>query len=470
MMTRRSFLASTVAARAVGAADARRMHAGAATANITPALGCSLAGSMTNHIGLEVHDELHVKAVVLDNGQARVAIATVDSCVIPRTVFDPAKKLIAQHTGIPPSHLLLSATHTHSAPAAAHLFQSLPDPKYVEFLTTRIADCVRLAAGRLEPAQIAWGVGKEPRLLFNRRFLMKPGTVLKDPFGRTDKVKMNPGQGNPNIEAPAGPIDPAVGLVAIHSLDGRPIALIGNYALHYVGGVGAGHISADYFPVWGETVLRLAGVASRPPVTMMTNACSGNINNVDVRAPRISFPPYRKIEQVCDILAAESLRVWKELKFTSWEVLNGSFEELDLGVRLPSPEDLAEARKRVGGDPGNRFKAVEDIYARETIFLARDFPKSMKVVVQGLRIGSLGIGAFPGEAFTEMGLELKSKSPFATTMAVELANGYHGYIPTVEAHVQGGYETWRAKSSYLEVEAAPKMVSAALGRLRAISG
>jgi hypothetical protein len=75
-----------------------------------------------------------------------------------------------------------------------------------------------------------------------------------------------------------------------------------------------------------------------------------------------------------------------------------------------------------------------------------------------MRIGDLGIAAIPCEVFVEIGLEIKAKSPFKPTFAISLANGYNGYLPTPEHHKLGGYETWRARSSYLEVDAAPKIV------------
>jgi neutral ceramidase len=464
-MRRRGFLGGLAfAARAIRAADARVLHAGAATSNITPALGCSLAGGMTDRIGTEVHDELQSKALVLDNGNARLAIVLVDSCAIPIPIVAGAKKLIADHTKIPPSHVLIAATHTHSAPPATHLFQSKPDPKYVDFLTSRIADSVRLAVNRLGRARIGWAVGREPRCLFNRRYFMKPGTIPPDPFGRTtDTVKMNPGVGNANILKPAGPIDPDLGLIAVHTLNDQPIAVLGNYALHYVGGTGPGHISADYFPVWGEALLRAAGLSGRGVVTLMSNACSGNINNVDVHAPNVSFPPYRKIEQVSDMLAPESLRVWRGIRFEDWVELHGSIENVECGVRLPSMSEVVAARSALTAGPAE-IRDVPRIYARETLLLA-EYPKSVHTPIQGLRIGTLGIGTFPGEAFTELGLEVKLKSPLKTTMMIELANGYNGYIPTTEGYQQGGYETWRAKSSYLEAGAASKMVAAALRRL-----
>lgn len=448
-----------------------KLLAGAATANITPALGCSLAGGMTDRIGTEVHDELHVRCLVLDNEQTRLALAVCDLCVLPKEPIMRAKHLIHGHTGIPMSNILVAATHTHSAPATAHLFQSPPDPKYVEWLTVRIADAVRMAVSRLQPARIGWGIGREERLVFNRRYFMKPGTIPPDPFGgATDRVLTNPGIGNPNVIKAAGPIGPEVGVVAVESLDGRPICLLGNYALHYVGGEGRGHISADYFGVWANSMARLAGLAdsrSYPPfVAILTNGCSGDINAVDVRGPQVRHPPYFRMQQIADMLAAECHRTWRGIRFQDWVELGATEEELELDVRLPGADEVAVARKILSAAPGSeQLKERPRIYAREAVILSESWPKRVTTPIQAMRIGALGIATFPGEAFVELGLEVKAKSPFRPTLLIELANDYQGYIPTVQAHQLGGYETWRAKSSYLEKQAAPKMVAAALRRL-----
>src|SRR5579864_4820317 len=119
-MNRRQFLAgSATAALRPGApsfAAAGKLRAGSATANISPPLGCSLAGGMTDRKGTGIHDELHVRAVALDNGNARIGIAVVDSCAVPRTIIDRAKEMVRQRSGVPGSCLLVSATHTHTAP------------------------------------------------------------------------------------------------------------------------------------------------------------------------------------------------------------------------------------------------------------------------------------------------------------------------------------------------------------------
>ena len=151
----RSFAAGTAASLQaqtnIRGAGKGKLFAGAATANITPALGCAIAGNMTYTPASEIHDELHVRSLVLDNGRTRLAFAVVDSCMVPGDVIQRVKQLVHDHTGIPPVNFLVSATHTHSAPPATHLFQSLPDPSYVDWLIVHIADSVRMAVNRLQP-------------------------------------------------------------------------------------------------------------------------------------------------------------------------------------------------------------------------------------------------------------------------------------------------------------------------------
>lgn len=467
--------AAAPAAMSQQPASAGKFRAGAATTNITPNLGGSLAGNMTDYRSTEVHDELHVRAIALDNGTTQLAMAACDLCVLPREVVDRAKKLIQERCGLPPANVMISTVHTHSAPPAAHLFQCQADPKYLDFLVPRIADAVRLAMNHLEPARIGWGVGREDRLVFNRRYYMRPGTITGNPFGdSTEKVKTNAGIGNPNVIRPAGPIDPDVGVMAIEALDGRPIAVWCNYALHYMGDVGPGHISADYFGYWARAMARLAGapaVESYPPfVAMLTNGCSGDINNINVmKGTRTRLAPYVKMRRVAEMLAAESFRTWRSLEFTDSPALGATIEEIEFGVRLPSEADVSRARQMLAAAPPGELKKDPEIYARETVIMAETFPKRVTAPVQAMRIGALGFGAFPGEAFVELGLDLKARSPFKPTFLVGLANDYRGYIPTLRGFEEGGYETWRAKSSYLEKEAATKVTASLLRQLGALA-
>jgi len=123
-----------------------------------------------------------------------------------------------------------------------------------------------------------------------------------------------------------------------------------------------------------------------------------------------------------------------------------------LGVRLPSKRDVEEARAIMASAKGPDMVGFREIYARETVLLS-EYPPEVPLILQVMRIGDLAITAIPCEVFVEIGLEIKKVSPFARTFTMELANGYNGYLPTAEQHGFGGYETWRARSSYLEVSA-----------------
>ena len=111
---------------------------------------------------------------------------------------------------------------------------------------------------------------------------------------------------------------------------------------------------------------------------------------------------------------------------------------------------------------------LPEVYARETLLMAK-YPPKVPVILQAIRIGELGIVANPCETFVEIGLSIKQKSPLRPTFTLSLANGYNGYLPTPEHHALGGYETWRARSSYLEVGASPKIVEAWLALLKDVA-
>jgi hypothetical protein len=443
------------------AAEARVFRAGAATSNVTPWLGVSLAGHMSDRVAADVHDELHARCLVLDDGTARLAIVLVDSCMVPRAVFDAAKRRASEATGIPPNHMLMAATHTHTGPCATPVFQSDADPDYQAFLARRLADAVRIAVNRLEPARIGWGAGAVPDEVFNRRWRMAEGAIGPNPFGEEgERVKMNPPRASEGLVEPAGPTDPLVHVLAVQALDGRPIALLANYSLHYVGGTAAaGEISADYFGMFAERVEAALGrdEDGAPFVAMLSNGTSGDINNINFREPGEPQAPYAQMRHVADQVAMEALRVHGDLAFSDSATLGAAVRDIALGVRKPDEAGLARAREILAAQPGGELRGLDAIYARETVLLA-DYPDTAPVLLQALRIGDLAIAAIPCEVFCEIGLALRAASPFGTTFTIELANGYNGYLPTAAQHALGGYETWRARSSYLEIHAADRIV------------
>ncbi len=438
---------------------ARQFRAGAATSNITPRLGRILVGGWGQPRATHVHDELHARCLVLDDGQARLALVVCDNVGIDRQVFDQARRLIQKETGIPAENQLFSSTHTHSGPSWHG--RDDDDEGYPDFLARRIADGVRRAVTNLEPARIGWGVGKEPGQVFNRRWKMKPGTPLPNPFGGTDQVLMNPGVGNPNLLEPAGPTDPDVSFLAVQAKDGRPIALLANYSLHYVGGTRPNEVSADYFALFADRIQQLLGADRLDPpfVGVLCNGTSGDVNNIDVRGGRENLPPYARMRQVADVVAAEVFKVHRTIRFHDGVTLGARQKEISLAARKPTAEQVARAREVLARPEGAPQQHVrERTYAQRTLLLEKAPPR-VGIVVQALRVGDLGIAAIPFEVFAETGLEIKQKSPFKPTFTVSLANGAHGYLPTPAQHRLGGYETWLG-TNRVETEASVKIVDA----------
>ena len=449
----------------------KQLRAGAATSNITPPLGVSLNGGMQDRTATHIHDELHARCLVLDNGEVKLAIVVCDSCMIPQSILNQAKHLAHGHTAIPLDQMLISATHTHSAPTTGAVFQSEPDPRYGEFLATRIADGIRRAFHNLAPAQIGWGMGCDETQVFNRRWKMKSSVPLVDPFGRPEQVKMNPPVGSPDLLEPAGPIDPEVGVLAVRSLEGRPVALLANYSLHYVGGTGGTEVSADYYGVFADRVQQLLSADRQDPpfVAMMSNGTSGNINNVNFREQATAQPPYAQIQKVADRLAREAARVAGAIEYHAWVPLAMREARLRLGRRATPKDEVARAKFILSQAKAPVLSRLEEVYARETVLL-NEYPPFVETIVQAARIGDLGIAASPCETFVETGLAIKAASPLKPTFTIELANDCAGYLPTAEHHQLGGYETWRARSSFLEVDAEAKVRAKILELLKGAAG
>ena len=131
--------------------------------------------------------------------------------------------------------------------------------------------------------------------------------------------------------------------------------------------------------------------------------------------------------------------------------------EIELGLRIPTKDEVEKARQVMSTSKlAPRMETMEQVYARETVLLS-DFPAKVSAPLQIMKIGDLHISAIPAEVFVEIGLELKKHH--SPTFTVSLANAYHGYLPTPEHHALGGYETWRARSSCLEVDASRKIIA-----------
>ena len=440
------------------------LKAGAATSNITPAIGGDIIGGFAPFPSTHIHDELHARCLVLDDGKTRLALVVCDLLGIHPIVSTEARKRIEKQTGLTPDRVFISATHTHSAQSALGKDRFKHDQElddYQNFVAQRIADGVQRAINNLRPAEIGLATAEAPEHVFNRRWYLKPGTMPANPFGGIDQVKMNP-SGTENLVEPAGPTDPSVSILAVREPGGRPISLFACYSLHYVGGVGNGHVSADYFGMFCSHLTRLLDAEHYDPpfVALLANGTSGDINNINFRQPRPRKEPYEQMRHVAEDVAAKVHAALEKVQYQSDMTLDSRYRELPIAWRRPTEEQLQWAKKTIekGATPGRTDLSF--IYAERTMRLA-EYPETASVPLQVLRIGDVSIGTIPCEVFCEIGLEFKERSPLKPAFLASLTHGYFGYLPTPRHHRLGGYETWLG-TNRLEEQASVKMLDALL--------
>lgn len=447
------------------AASAGDFRAGAAKVDVTPPVGVSLDGPISKNGPVRsVHDALHARALVLDDGTTRVAIVICDACMIGQDVFDHAKSIVSESGGIRPDHLLMAATHTHAAPRAAHIGTGPIDEEYHQSLARRIAQAVLQAEKHLVPAQLGYGSFDKTGLIQCRRSLCEPGSVGPNPFGGTgERIKSVSGSSSA-VLGPAGPVDPQVSLVSVQHADGRPLAVLGNFSVHYCGGYQRGAVSADYFGYFAESIeARLPSGRQTPVIGIMSNGTSGNTGSFS-RSGR-KYDPFEGMQIYGRMLADEAIDVIGTIEHRRELTLQMRETELELAVRRPDAQRIAWAEQVLADRDAKQVHRWTPVYAQEALHLSK-FPAQMTIKLQAIRIGDLAIAAAPCEVFAETGLAIKQGSPHGATFTIELANGYGGYLPPREQHELGGYETWPARSSFLQVDAERKIREALLKLLR----
>ena len=445
-------------------------RAGAAMVDITPInLPIRTAGNLSLTVADKVLDPLNVRALVLDDGRIQIAIAVVDSCMVDRETLDAAKAAVRRETGIPSEHVLISSTHTHTAPAAYSCHGNDAEPEYVKFLIPRIAAAIIEAWRNRVPARVGWGKSDCPQFVHCRRWIMRPGTAENPPPAftgqRTNIAMMNPGFGNTNKVRQIGPVDPAVTVLSLQTAEGRPLALLANYSTHYAG-VSEPGLSADYFGEFCHIMAREFGTAEgKPFVALMSNGTSGDANCIDFTKANWKSDRFTVARAVADATLASL----KNARYYDWVPLAMVETRLRLKMRRPSRQDVVAAREYLAKNVGERpTRNWEENYARETVKMS-DWPAKKQIKLQAVRIGDLGIGTAEDDTFGSTGLAIKQASPFALTMVVELANGCHGYLPPPDQFELGGYTTWRARSSYLEVGAEPEIRHEVLSLLKQVA-
>jgi putative membrane-bound dehydrogenase-like protein len=472
-MTRAAHLLCSLALLVVGAqlssASAQEaistFRAGAAAVDITPQkFPVIVNGNFTERLAQQANDKLHARAIALDDGRTQLVLCVVDTCMMPRELIDKAKAMVAKETGVGISHMTVSATHTHTAPAAIGCLGSRMDPEYSKWLPGKVAEAMIAALKNLQPAKVGWASIDDWEHTHNRRWIYRPDRIQSDPFGNpTVRAMMHPGYESPNHVGPSGPVDPGLSVLALQTKDGKPLALFANYSQHYFG---ASSVSADYYGAFCKHVAKLLGQASGegPFVAIMSQGTSGDLMWMDYSKPQQNIT----MDAYAEAVAKRALEAWGKVEIRDSVPLGIVEKKIPLTYRVPDEARLKWARETMATVKDRLPTSKPEIYANEAILLHEK--QKTEVLLQALRIGDLGISTLPNEVFAITGLKLKAQSPFTSHFNIELANGAEGYIPPPEQHKLGGYTTWPARTAGLEVQAEPVIVDTLLKATEELSG
>jgi putative membrane-bound dehydrogenase-like protein len=441
-------------------------RAGVAAVDVSPrSFPRIIAGGFLEGRGERLADRLFVRAFVLDDGQMQIALAVVDTCMMEQSLIDEAKVLASKQCGIPVERIMVSATHTHSAPAAMGCLGTRKDTEYAKFLTPKIAEAIVAAHAGLQPALLGWGAFDDWQQTHNRRWIRLPGKEVVDPFGNaTGRANMHPGYLSRDVVGPSGPVDPQLSVIALQTLDGKPLGVFANYSQHYFG---SGPVSADYY---GHFCKQLAakmgqpGDGNGPFVCAMSQGTSGDQMWMDYGAEKKNLT----LDSYAEAVADSALQALQTVKYVDHAPLGMIEKTLELKYRVPDKKRLAWARPIAAQIENDVPKNKEEVYAREALILHERQKTRLKL--QAIRIGDLSIATLPNEVYAITGLKLRAASPSGMHFNIELANGAEGYIPPPEQHGLGGYTTWPARTAGLEVQAEPKIVAALSGAVAELAG
>jgi hypothetical protein len=413
------------------------MLAGASRIDITPPTGVPMGGYLARTQPAEdIHDPLHARALVLDDGQQRVAIVSADLPTVDPAVALDIRQRIEREAGIPPSHTLLALSHTHSGPLVSPSRIVQPAVPYLESLRDKLVAVVRTAASRLKPAQIGAGRAKV-YLGVNRRVR---GAESWSITGKN----------------PAGYASPFAHILVAAEKTGGPLGIFFTYGAHpVVLGPENLQISGDYAGCAARVVEEDFGDTA---VALFGLGFAGDVN------ANFAKRTFDEVETIGSSLARAVIEAMKTIPLVPDLSLRVRSVRVPLPLAVPPSASeaervLYEERERLAKlvGHGEEESAINERrlmveWASDLVCVAGEnrAERSADLEIQVFAMGPIALVALSAEPFAEYAKPLETASPFPHTFPIGNANGDIGYIPTAPAFADGGYE----------VEMAPRVFGA----------
>ncbi|MCX5659999.1 MAG: hypothetical protein NTW19_09795 [Planctomycetota bacterium] len=404
------------------------IEVGAASIVINNELGTPIQGASVNQVVRAVRDDLEANALYFRRGDVRVLLVSCDVVGIEPDDAVRFREQVAQATGVPARAVIIAGTHTHGGPSMLPTnYVKSVDKAYHERLGAWLAKVCAEAVAAARPALVGTGIGTA-RVGYNRRVCWADGTHSM--LGDTRR---------PEYTGLEGPVDPQHMAIFARDLEGKLIAVLHHNSSHPTAFYGGDVLSADYPGV----ARRLLREALGPIPVLFFNGAQGDISLEDQQAdPRWRETIVQKITRAGSISAGETLRLLHEARFEAEPAFAHRQVDLEVPVRLPTPERVAEARALLARvDAGEKIDAWKIMFAHGPKLLQDRFGEHPvdTLSLHALRLGQLAVLTQPVELYCQFALDIKRRSPATQTAVLGIADGLHGYCPTLAGQMGGGY-------------------------------
>ena len=438
----RAVVLAAMACTASSAADPL-LKVGTGTAEFAATDDMTIAGGIGGGKVRGQEGQLRAVAVVLEHpASGKFAIVACDVLFVTDAMVQEAAVEISRRCGIPPDHLLVNATHTHSAPSTVRVHGYGPEPEFVKSVTEGIVRAVEQAdRERAGGCRFAYRLGEENTVGANSRLLLADNTIYWI-GSRDDAVR------------PTGPFDPQLPVLAFYGGDDRLRGLIFNHSTHTIGTVRSNVRSPSFYGLAAQELEKKLGAT-----VCFLEGASGSTHNITgvTTADAVA----RMEQAVTAALAKAETRSVDSIaalrrKFT-FRVRTFDEETEDAKV-------LSYCRKRAP----DHADAIAAVFRQMRLELKPEQGRERHSWLQVLRIGDVAIVGVPAEYFTSLGVDIKKRSPIKDTVVAELANDWIGYLPDREGHELGGYQTWMGHHSYAETGTGERIADEVLTMLGAL--
>lgn len=428
-------------------------NAGFGEAVITPPLGTSLAGFFHDRVAKRIRDDLHARAIVVEDGSTRIAIVSLELICVDKAFVDKAKALIESETGIPANAIMIAATHTHTGPEVRMEGNKVGrNEEWLGQLPRKIADAVHHAATHTTRVTIRPGKTATDGYVFNRLYKLADGS---EQMGTAAKGK--------KILGPAGEVDPLLHTLSFVDEAGTVRGIIFNISMHggpTVAGGDADFISGDWPGEVARHLRRLYGDEVLP--LFLQGSCGDTWPNPGIP----TLLPKKGEAKAVSLgrgLAGAAAYAAERAEPATESHLASVVQEVEIPYYTRSPELLAEIAE---------LKQRPELDAAQSYFISavEAWPfdnKVCRVPLQAIRIADAVLVAIPAQIFTQIALEMKRWSPTPHTMIVELANSrVTSYVPTAAQVERGAYGSRPIVSRWLSTDTDRRLIDAVIVMLQ----